>query len=71
MAFHQDIYDTLVPKTKLCIKRTKWRWGKPYDWRPRRQLVRRIAEQFGLSQQEAFDRLIEIKKHIRQYPHYF
>jgi hypothetical protein len=71
MAFYQEIYDSLVRETKLCIKRKKWRYGKPYDWYPRRQLVRRVAKQFGLSENEAFNRLIEIKQHIRRYPQYF
>lgn len=71
MAFYPDIYNTLTHETKLCIKRRRWRFGKAYDWYPRPQLIRRVAKQFNLSEEQAFDRLIEIKLHIRKYPHYF
>jgi hypothetical protein len=71
MAFYPDIYETLTHNTKLCMRRTKWKFGKPYSWMPRRHLVRRIAEEFGLSQTEAFNRLMEIKQHVQKYPAYF
>lgn len=71
MAFYPEIYNTLTRKTKLCIKRRKWRFGKSYDWYPRSQLIRRVAKQFNLTADQAFDRLIEIKLHIRKYPQYF
>lgn len=71
MAFYPEIYDTLVHKTRLCIKRKKWRFGRAYDWYPRPQLIRRVARQFGLSENEAFERLMEIKQHIRKHPQYF
>jgi len=71
MAFYPEIYKTLVWETKLCIKRRKKRYGKAYVWYPRPQLVRRVAKQFGLSEQQAFDRLLEIREYIKKYPNYF
>ena len=71
MAFHQEIYDSLSHVSKLCLRRTKWRWGNPYIYRPRRHLIKRIAQQFGLSETEARNRLFEIRKFILQYPQYF
>lgn len=71
MAFYQDIYNSLTRKTRLCIRRRKWRHGKAYEWSPRVHLVRRVATQFGLSEEEALSRLTQIKAFVRKYPQYF
>ena len=71
MPFYPEIYKTLTRETRLCIKREKKGFGKPYDWYPRAQLIRRIAKDFDVSENEAFDRLIAIKQWIRKYPQYF
>lgn len=71
MAFYPDIYDSLTKETRLCIRRRRGRFGKPYDWLPRINLVRRVAQQFSIPETEAFNRLIQIKDFIRRFPNYF
>lgn len=69
--WYPEIYATLRHKTRLCLKRTRWRWGKPYDYNPTQRLIRRLSAQFNISTDEAYNRLMEMRKFLIKNPQYF
>ncbi|WP_194013559.1 hypothetical protein [Synechocystis salina] len=44
------IYARSCRKTRLCMRRTKWRYGKIYVYEPRKDLIRNVAREFGWSE---------------------
>lgn len=60
------IYSSLCTCTKRAIHRFKGHFGKPYDYRPRMSLCKRIAREQGLTLEGAKDALGQIRKKIKE-----
>lgn len=41
------IYARSCRETRLCMKRTKSRYGNPYVYKPRLDLIRNVSREFG------------------------
>jgi energy-converting hydrogenase A subunit M len=46
--------------------RIKTRWGKPYEYRPRGNLLRRISKTLNISLEEAYDMLLKEREYLLQ-----
>jgi hypothetical protein len=57
-------YYLLHRKSKSAMLRTKTRWGKAYQYRPRGNLLRRISKTLGISLEEAYDMLIKEREYL-------
>lgn len=58
----------LYPKLSTCsrraIRRVNGRWGTPYEYKPRGNLIRRLSEETGYSMEWVADRLMEERTYL-------
>lgn len=54
-----EIYKYLQTCSRRAFRRKKNRLGKPYDYRPRANLIDRISRQTGLPHYEVWGRLMQ------------
>lgn len=66
-----QIYSSLSRKSQLCLKRLRWKQGRPYHYRPRSHLLSRLAQKFGISREEVMSRLFKIREFVTTYPQYY
>lgn len=66
-----ELWEALGRKSKLCLRRKRWRFGRSYSYTPRSDLVRRLAVQFGVTETEIISRLRELREFILKFPQYF
>ncbi len=57
-------YYLLRQRSKLAMLRTKTRWGKAYEYRPRGNLLRRISETLKISLEDAYDMLMKEREYL-------
>lgn len=62
----ERIISLLQTKSRRAIQRIKGHFGKPYNYRPRIDLCQRIAAETGLTQEQAYDQLLEIHGKIKR-----
>lgn len=60
------IYSSLGTHTKRAIGRFRGSFGRPYNYRPRITLCKRIAQQQNMSVEDAQDTLLSIRAKIKQ-----
>lgn len=65
------VVESLSRRTRKCMIRKKWRWGKEYFYRPRSNLVRRISLEFNCSESEALSLLDDARKFVLKNPQYY
>lgn len=65
-AQEERIISLLQTKSRRAIQRIARPFGKPYKYRPRYDLCLRIAQQTGLTVEEAQDALIAIHAKIKR-----
>lgn len=58
------LYPRLGTTSKRAIRRVKHRWGHPYEYRPRGNLIRRLSEETGYSYEWVQDRLMEERQYL-------
>lgn len=58
------LYPKLSTCSKRAIRRVKKRWGHPYEYRPRGNLVKRLAIETGYSEEWVYDRLLEEREYL-------
>jgi len=44
-----DLYHRLCTRSRRAFKKTKSRWGRSYQYRPRGDLLERLSRETGLS----------------------
>lgn len=59
-------YYLLHRESKSAMLRTKTRWGKAYEYRPRGNLLRRISKILKISLEEAYDMLLKEREYLLQ-----
>lgn len=60
------LYRRLSTRSRRAIRKTKGRWGHPYKYRPRGNLMARLAEETGLSQEAVYDQLMKEREFLIQ-----
>ncbi len=62
----------LYPKLSTCsrraIKRVRGRWGRPVEYRPYGNLVRRLSKETGQSAEWVLDQLARERKYLIDRP---
>lgn len=57
-------YHELATNSRRAILRTKKQWGKPYQYRPKIPLVKRLAKKYGMTHGEVIDQLKAERKQL-------
>lgn len=60
----QQIYQDLGTQSRKAIKKTKAKYGKPYSYRPRGDLLRRLALKYNKTEQDIYKELNRIRKFL-------
>ena len=60
----------LNKRSKVAIKRKRKRWGHPYLYTPRRDLLRRLSQQTGMTEEEVLYQLLEERQFLLKNPEY-
>lgn len=63
-------YPRLARCSQLAMKRTRWRYGNPYSYRPYRNLVKRLAQELGLSESQVRDKIEQERAWLLNNPWY-
>jgi hypothetical protein len=59
------IYISLGTRSRRALKKVKSRFSKkPRDYWPRSDLIRRLTQQFSLTETEAYNAMLNIRKEI-------
>lgn len=59
-----ELYYKLSTCSRRAIRRRKGAFGRPYYYRPRGNLLARLAEETGRSKEEIFDQLMKERDEI-------
>lgn len=54
-----DLYHRLCTRSRRAFKKTKGRWGRQYIYRPRGDLLNRLASETGMSLWDVREKLYE------------
>lgn len=65
------IYPRLCKESKNAIKRKLWRWGNPYEYVPRANLVKRLSQELGMTEEQIKEQIKEEREFLLQYPGYY
>lgn len=57
-------YYLLRQRSKNAMLRTKTRWGKAYQYRPRANLLKRISKTLNISIEDAYHMLIKEREYL-------
>jgi predicted amidohydrolase len=57
-----DLYYRLCSRSRKAFKKTKKRWGRNYQYRPRGDLLQRLSQETGLSLWEVNEKLKEERR---------
>lgn len=58
------LYYKLGTQSRRAIRRSKTRYGRPYEYRPRGNLIRRLANETGQSYEQVLDQLMEERREL-------
>jgi hypothetical protein len=58
------LYPKLSTRSRRAIRKEKGRWGHPYDYRPRGNLLSRLAFETGLSKEQVYDQLLKERHYL-------
>lgn len=61
---NMTLWYQLGTPSRRAIGRAKTRYGKPYDYRPRGNLLERLARDNNLSKEEVYRQLMAIRQHL-------
>lgn len=61
-----DLWAQLGTHSRRAIKRNKTRWGHPYTYRPRGNLLARLAAANNLTKEEVYRQLMDLHQHFKQ-----
>lgn len=54
-----DLYSRLSTRSKRALTKTRGRWGHEYDYRPRGDLLVRLAQETGMSIEQVYNQLLK------------
>ncbi len=58
------IWQKLSTCSKRAMRKTKKKFGRPYFYNPRGDLLRNISERFGIGVEDAYFDLLEIREEV-------
>lgn len=59
------VYPLLSARSQKLIAKTRGRWGHPYQWQPRRNLILRLAYQLGWDERRVREQIEAEKLFVR------
>lgn len=65
------LYSLLRTPTIKRLARRKWRLGKPFQYKPNANLVRRLSQQLNISKDAVLDQLNDLRDYLLKYPQYY
>lgn len=61
-------YPRMCRDSQLCMRRTRWRWGKSYQYRPHRQMINRLAMELGMTTDEVYNQIMRERRYLLENP---
>ncbi len=58
------IYPLLSTCSKRAFIKTKQRWGKPYQYSPRGDLLIRLSRELNMTKEQVLDQIYEERRYI-------
>lgn len=58
------IYPRLSTRSKRAILRTKTHWGKPYEYRPRIDLIKRLSRELNMPLSEIYNQILQEREFL-------
>jgi hypothetical protein len=58
------IYTRLQTQSRRAFLRVKTRYGRPYDYRPRGDLLERLSRELGWSKEQVLDKIVEEREFL-------
>jgi hypothetical protein len=58
------LYRKLSTRSRRAIRRKISRFGRPYEYRPRGNLLKRLSEESGLSKEQVLEKLMEERGYL-------
>jgi len=65
------VYPLLSTRSKRAMLRVRKKWGHPYYYIPRHQLLVRLSSELGMTQQQVIEQVQEERKFLLKYHQYF
>jgi len=65
------VYPRLGWKSRLAMRRTRWRWGKDYQYVPRPHLIRRLSQELGMNEDAVRKQIKQEREFLLKYPQYY
>jgi hypothetical protein len=65
------VYPRLNRKSRLAMRRRKWRFKSEYEYHPRPHLIRRLMGELGQTEEWVRNQIAQERKFLLQYPQYF
>lgn len=65
------VYPRLNRKSKMAMRRKKWRFKSEYQYRPRAHLIRRLTQELGKSEDWVRNQINAERAFLLQYPQYY
>lgn len=58
------LYPKLGTPSRRAMRKAKTHYGRPYEYRPRGNLIRRLSHETGLTPTQVWDRLMEEREYL-------
>jgi hypothetical protein len=65
------VYPRLRKKSKLAIKRKKWRWGRDYTYKPTPRLINRLSRELAWSADRVQAQIAKEREFLLKYSNYY
>ena len=65
------VWPKLNLRSKRAMLRTKKKWGHPYRYQPRQQLVNRLCLELNMTKEEVLEKIEEEKAFLLNHRQYF
>lgn len=58
-------------RSQKAMRRKKWKWGRNYTYIPRQTLVKRLARQLNMTEEEVKNQIAKERTYILQHSRYY
>lgn len=65
------VWPRLNLRSKRAMLRTKKKWGHPYEYYPRQQLLNRLSKELNMTKEEVLDQIDKEQAYFIRYGHYY
>lgn len=65
------VWPILNARSKRAILRQKKRWGHPYEYKPRRDLLARLSEELKMTEEQVKDQIDKEREWLLEHRRYF